>query len=951
MVKMKNLKIGLFNAGSLNTKQNEFLVSVERHDPDILAINETWLKSGQECGAPKMPGYRFLHSPRKPGQRQRGGGVGFYVRRRLNIRNSMICPSSNRIEQMWIKLTLNSLHIIVGTAYRPQWCNIDDFLDELTDTISSLSQYDQLVLVGDFNVNLLDSNDPKARQLISFFDYMSITNYVHLPTHFTSHSSTLIDLFCSDAAIVRTVVDHVNELGGHALVFGELNIKKEVCKPKIFFRRSLKDINMSQFNETLLKLDWKFILDLESVGDKVMWFNLFLNLLYDLYAPIRQVTIRNRKKPWLTSNVKYMMELRNAAHNKFKASKLDSDKKQYKMLKNLANIALNSEERAYFVKNINNNSKNSKKLWAYLKRDILPDFQANSELPAYFDNPDDINDHFQNIPGDNATNNVVRSFYDTHKFCDSNFDLTVVDEDMISKVIFGIKSNAEGSDGITADMVLLTLPHTIKIITDIINTSIRTSEFPSVWKSALVCPIPKNNNPQDLKDLRPISILPYFSKILEKVIFLQLCSYLESNNILPKYQSGFRKGRGTNTALLDVIDNLLVAQDSGRGSILVLLDYSRAFDSINIDLLLSKLNYYGLSQTARDWFKSYLSARTQQVKLQRPDGSCLRSNCTLVDRGVPQGSILGPLLFILYTSDITNCFSYCRYHLYADDVQLYLSFFPNDTVAALAQINDDLNRLAEWSRNHSLVLNPTKSKFMIIGSKKQIQVIESHSPRVSVLGGSIELMSEVQNLGVTMDSRLRFEKHVTRVVQNCLFRLKVIYNIRDFLSVDVRVNLCESLILAKLNYCLTAFGPCLLARTHRLLQRVQNACARFSFSIPPRCHVTPFLNKSEMLAMDARLKLHLAGLLFDVVQSQTPDYLYEKLTWSSTTNSYFRARSTRKILLKTPRHVTAAFRGSFRYLATSCWNNIPPPIRNSVSKRSFKQKLREHLLNNQKLGL
>lgn len=151
MVKKKNLKIGLFNAGSLNTKHNEFLLSVERHDPDILAINETWLKSGQECCAP-MPGFRFLHS-RKLGRRQRGGGVGFYIRRSLNIRNC-VCPTGDRIEQMWIRLTLNSLHIIVGTAYRPPWCNIDEFLDAITDTITSFSQYDQLVLVGDFNVNL-----------------------------------------------------------------------------------------------------------------------------------------------------------------------------------------------------------------------------------------------------------------------------------------------------------------------------------------------------------------------------------------------------------------------------------------------------------------------------------------------------------------------------------------------------------------------------------------------------------------------------------------------------------------------------------------------------------------------------------------------------------------------------------------------------------------------------
>ncbi|CAK1601335.1 unnamed protein product [Parnassius mnemosyne] len=249
-------------------------------------------------------------------------------------------------------------------------------------------------------------------------------------------------------------------------------------------------------------------------------------------------------------------------------------------------------------------------------------------------------------------------------------------------------------DKLSRDMIILTLPAMLKVITATINKSIETSTFPSSWKIALVRPLPKNNDPKDLKDLRPISILPFLAKILEKVIYNQVIKFCDANNILPDLQSGFRKGRSTSTALLDVVDNILTSQDSGRGTILTLLDFSRAFDSINIDLLLSKLSFYGFVTSSIKWFQSYLCGRSQQVILNQPNGSSLVSEQRPLNRGVPQGSILGPLLFIIYTADITNCMHFCKYHLYADDLQVYLSCNSLEFLFTISNINEDLNRIA-----------------------------------------------------------------------------------------------------------------------------------------------------------------------------------------------------------------------------------------------------------------
>lgn len=203
-----------------------------------------------------------------------------------------------------------------------------------------------------------------------------------------------------------------------------------------------------------------------------------------------------------------------------------------------------------------------------------------------------------------------------------------VDECLIAKLLLKTKSNALGFDGITFDMILMTLPRTLSVITDIINTSIKTSKVPTVWKTAFVCryrTVPKINDPLELKDLRPISILPYLSKILEKVVYDQMSARLGTYDMLPEVQTGFRKKRSTSTALHDVIDEVLGAQDAGLGTIMVLLDFSRAFDCINVPLLLSKLHFYGFDIGTIRWFDSYLRDRKQIVKITQNNGNCLLS--------------------------------------------------------------------------------------------------------------------------------------------------------------------------------------------------------------------------------------------------------------------------------------------------------------------------------------
>lgn len=241
--------------------------------------------------------------------------------------------------------------------------------------------------------------------------------------------------------------------------------------------------------------------------------------MFDLYAPLKTVVIKHRSLPWITDVIKLMMTLRDEAASDYHRSKCQSKKRYYKSLKSTVNEALFYEKSAYFKYNINNKIQNSKQLWKNLKTTILP--QNSTELPSHFNDPNIINDHFLNVPGTEGVSISQLTYFEHHKFCEAVFHLEPISLDKMINIIRSLKSNAEGCDAITLDMLLMTFPYTIDSVRDIINTSITTSTFPSLWKIAIVRPLPKHSAPVDLKDLRPISILPCLSKVLEKAVCVQ----------------------------------------------------------------------------------------------------------------------------------------------------------------------------------------------------------------------------------------------------------------------------------------------------------------------------------------------------------------------------------------------------------------------------------------------
>lgn len=560
-----------------------------------------------------------------------------------------------------------------------------------------------------------------------------------------------------------------------------------------------------------------------------------------------------------------------------------------------------------------------------------------SEIPHSLSNPEELGEFYEGVMKSKFSPNsqTIHYYEKNRKENVGEFNFNMTDENEVANVLQKIKSKAVGQDEIGIDMLILCCPHILPVITHLINVCIENSTFPKAWKTSYIIPLPKNNHPSSFTDLRPVSILPTLSKVIEKICEKQIREHLNSFEILPKFQSGFRPGHSCATALLRVVDDILHATDINEVTILALLDYSKAFDKLNHKLLLAILSYVGFSHDANNFIRCYLGDRTFMVKSRNKLSSARQIMC-----GVPQGSILGPLLFAIYTSQLLKCVEKCSTQLYADDTQLYYSFIPTQVQESVEIFNKELISLANSSANHCLELNPTKSKILVFGREKaRKKVIESL--KITMDGVNLPVVSSAKNLGVEMDSVLRFHEHINTKIKTAFFKLKLIYSQKSYLNSSLKRMLCDSLVLSAFNYCDVLYNSCITKHDASRIQLIQNSCARLVCGIRRGNPISHKIKEIGWLRMSERRILHCLVLYHKVILNRTPSYLHEKIMLRQEVHN---VNIRFKNFISPPPHNTAIFQRSFSFCIYKYYNQLPKIMKEIKSIELFKRRVRRYVV-------
>ena len=524
-----------------------------------------------------------------------------------------------------------------------------------------------------------------------------------------------------------------------------------------------------------------------------------------------------------------------------------------------------------------------------------------------------------------------------------SFILHHVTSEVVLKYLLHIRTNACGVDGINSKMLKLCVPYCIFALTHIVNFSISSNVYPIIWKKAHVKPLPKVKNPTEFKDYRPISLLPTLSKILERVVYAQVSTYLTDHDLLNSNQSGFRSKHSTTTALLKISTDIIDSIDRGDATILTLLDYSKAFDTINHNLLLSKLTSLGFMDQSIKWFKSYLNNRCQRVF--RNDKL---SDWANINNGVPQGSILGPLLFIILSQDISNVIRNSSHHLYADDTQVYTSSTLNTLHNSVTNLNNDLTFIKSWSLNNGLKLNESKCVSMFLASPYNINQIKTlNLSPISISDFSLPSVSQCKNLGVIFDTHMSWEPHINSLISKSYYKLRNLYRFKNFLSSSIKLQLCNSLILSNFNYCDVLFGN-ISVMLQKKIQRVQNSCLRFCFSLKRRDHISPYLMSSGWLNMCNRRRSHSLTQVYKILHNDCPAYLASPMQRLNVEHNHL-TRSANHLPI--PHFNRSIKERSFYVAAVREFNGLPQIIKNSTSLNVFKNKIKAFVLSEQWEGL
>ena len=927
---------------------------------DVLALTETWLCDGPDdlivINNSVPPGYH-IHCVNR--QHKRGGGVALIYKKDITFKDEQL-TSIDRFSQFELLdccIKINKISTRVVVVYRPPIVgNIqyEEFAREWSLYLERFIEVqEELLIVGDFNIHV-DTVNSLSDSFTNILDANGLKQHVDQPTHRKGHTLDLV-ITRDTSGLLRSPpvisISGVGDLTGasscdHYAVWCYLNIARPKTISKTVTYRSLRKIPIHDYRADILRV---VECNSETAGALVEQYNGKLQALTDKYAPPQNKTITLRPHaPWYTEALRREKRERRKCERTATRTLLTVDREIAEERYARRTVQIEQAKAAYYTSQIDKNKGDSKTLFKLTnslmgknRETILPTHSCDKTLAdqflSFFHNKiDNIRTGLCAMVDEPLVEIQDQSFNGVPLNCFSGVTLQE-----IRHIILKAPSKSCELDPLPSWLLKECVDELSPIVTSIVNASLNHAIVPLSLKTALIRPLLKKSglDKEVLKNYRPVSNLSFISKVLEKVVAKRLDDHMLDNNLYSSVQSAYRERHSTETALLKVQSDILTALDSGSGAVLLMLDLSAAFDTIDHGILLSRLNsLYGISGDALDWFKSYLSNRVQRVII----GDTV-SECKSLNFGVPQGSVLGPKIYCMYTKPISDIIAGhgLSHHCYADDTQLYIAIEHSANLhSELLRMERCVADIRNWMRHNMLKLNDDKTELIVFASRYNQHLYSDASMMIG--NTTVVCEPQVKNLGVIFDQVMSMRQHVSYTSRTARFHLRNISRIRRYIPEESCKLVVQSLVTSRLDYSNgLLYG--IPKSAVSILQSVQNSAARIVTKTAPREHITPVLRELHWLPVDRRIEYKILLYAYKALNGLAPEYLCNMVELYAPDRVL---RSASQNLLVVPRgnHCQYGMR-TFAMAAATLWNSLnvrdrSNRIRGSPSLESFKSNLK-----------
>lgn len=817
------------NVRGLNTKLTEFYNNTLQSEYDLVAITETWLKDGVSDNEVINNNYILFRSDRKFDlcNKTRGGGVLLAVKDNLKATSVPVNLQNVEIDLLCVKIYLKFKHFYVIVFYLPPDSTQTTYNDLFAciETIHFLKD-SNIIILGDLNVPELNDyyNGLANSNLVNSFQYfLSATDLIQY-NKVANTDNRILDII---AANVQCSVEKseglVTEDIRHPALLIDIEITSPSCQrvlpsntPSYNFRRA----NFDQLTTLFFAQDWSALYSINNVEDA---FEKFRNIIYDIFDASVPKTIRkNKYPPWFTLEIKNDIKEKEKNRKLYKKRKEQIYLENFKYLRSKIKRDINIAYGNYTRQAEGNISANPKSFWSYVnskkKHSRLPPVMTYNHTELF--NGDDIvealADNFKKVF--NKDQNIDIDHFNYCKFTNNCvLNTPKVLESDIQEAIKKLKPKAApGPDNIPAYVVKGCSEVLVRPLCYLLNLSLSQCCFPSLLKLSRVCPLFKAGDKCDCQNYRPISILSCISKIFEKVLYKYIYNHVKTS--ITQHQHGFISKKSTSSNLLNFVEYTHEAFVNKFQVDAVYTDFQKAFDKVGHSIILHKLKVqYGFSDNFCLFIESYLRHRRQTVFYNG-----YSSSTYIPTSGVPQGSNLGPLLFILFVNDITTVVQHSEIRLFADDAKLFLKI---RNISDCEKLQIDVQNIYKWSEVNMLPLNISKCSTMTYSFKSAENNIEFD---YIINNDPLKRVQIVKDLGVYMDPKLKFDKHIENLTKECYKKNGfLIRNCKDFKNIKTYVTLFNVLIRPKLEYACVVWDP-YYARYHHDIEKIQSKFYQFA---------------------------------------------------------------------------------------------------------------------------